>query len=334
MILPAKNTNSKNSSDIAGLKSTSKFLAVTRDETAGNVKKIIVDRTNEFEIIDDIYVVDKNNILEGTVSLRELLQTPNETKLETIMKKNVASVRYHSHQERVIQLALKNDLKAVPVVDKENRLLGVIPHDVILDIFHHEFREDILSSGGIRHKVKGIEEITTPVSRLIKARLPSLILGLLGGLVAAYIVSGFEEVLKSYLVLAAFLPVMIYLSDAIGTQSQTLVVRMISMEPKFSLKRYLTREIKIGASLGAIFAILLFIATILGLGSISLGMIIGISMFVSMLTQAFIATYLSIILTKFHVDPAAASGPIATIISDITTVIVYFSMATILLERL
>ena len=87
MILPAKNTNSKNSSDIAGLKSTSKFLAVTRDETAGNVKKIIVDRTNEFEIIDDIYVVDKNNILEGTVSLRELLQTPNETKLETIMKK-------------------------------------------------------------------------------------------------------------------------------------------------------------------------------------------------------------------------------------------------------
>jgi len=234
----------------------------------------------------------------------------------------------------VIQLALKNDLKAVPVVDKENRLLGVIPHDVILDIFHHEFREDILSSGGIRHKVKGIEEITTPVSRLIKARLPSLILGLLGGLVAAYIVSGFEEVLKSYLVLAAFLPVMIYLSDAIGTQSQTLVVRMISMEPKFSLKRYLTREIKIGASLGAIFAILLFIATILGWGPISLGMIIGISMFVSMLTQAFIATYLSIILTKFHVDPAAASGPIATIISDITTVIVYFSMATILLERL
>ena len=332
--MSTKNTNSKNSSDIAGLKSSSKFLAVSRDETAGNVKKIILNRTIEFEIIDDIFVIDKNNILEGAVSLRELFQTPNETKLETIMRKDIPSVKYHSHQERVIQLALKNDLKAIPVVDKENRLLGVIPHDVILDIFHHEFREDILSSGGIHHKVKGIEEIATPISRLIKARLPSLVLGLVGGLVAAYIVSGFEEVLKSYLVLAAFMPVMIYLSDAVGTQSQTLVVRMISMEPKFSLKRYLTREIKIGASLGAIFAILLFIATILGWGQNSLAMIIGISMFVSILTQAFIATYLSIILTKLHVDPAAASGPIATIISDITTVIVYFGMATILLEEL
>lgn len=331
--MTAKNTNSKNFSEIAGLKSTSKFLAVTRDITAGDVKKSIMDNTKEFEVIDDVYVVDKNNILEGVVSLKELLQTTNETKLETIMKTNVVSVRYHSHQERIIQLALKNDLKAIPVVNKENHLLGVIPHDVILDIFHHEFRQDILSSGGIHHKVKEIEEITTPVSRLIKARLPSLILGLLGGLVAAFIVSGFEEVLKSYLVLAAFMPVMIYLSDAVGTQSQTLIVRMISMEPKFSLKRYLTREIKIGASLGAIFAILLFIATILGWGPIYLGIIIGIAMFVSMLTQAFLATYLSIILAKFHVDPAVASGPIATIISDITTVIAYFSIASILLEN-
>lgn len=332
--MPVKNTNSKNSSDIAGLKSTSKFLAVEKDETAANVKKIIMDRTKEFEVIDDIYVVNKNNILEGAVSLRDLLQAPNETKLEEIMKKDIASVRYHSHQERVIQLALKNDLKAVPVVDKENRLLGVIPHNTILDIFHHEFREDILSSGGIHHKVKEIEEITTPVSRLIKARLPSLILGLVGGLIAAYIVSSFEEVLRTYLVLAAFMPVMIYLSDAVGTQSQTLVVRMISMEPKFSLKRYLTREIKIGASLGSIFAVLLFIATILGWGPLSFGVIIGIAMFTSMLTQAFIATYLSITLTKFHVDPAVASGPIATIISDITTVIVYFSIAAVLLENL
>lgn len=85
--MSAKNTNSKNSSGIAGLKSTSKFLAITKDETAGNVKKIIMDRTKEFEVIDDVYVVDKNNVFEGAVSLRELLQAPNETKLEEIMKK-------------------------------------------------------------------------------------------------------------------------------------------------------------------------------------------------------------------------------------------------------
>ncbi|HSD04806.1 MAG TPA: magnesium transporter [Nitrosopumilaceae archaeon] len=328
-------SNSKNTSGIAGLKSTSKFVAVTKNDTVDKVKKIIMDKTRELEVIDEVYIVNENNVLEGAVSLKEILQSPDETKIESIMKKNILSVRYHSHQERVIQVALKNDLKAVPVVDKENHLLGVIPHDIILDIFHHEFREDILSSGGIRHKDKEIEKIATPVSRLIKARMPSLIIGLSGGLIAAYIVSGFEEVLRSYLVLAAFMPVMIYLSDAIGTQSQTLIVRMIAMEPKFSLKRYLTREIKIGASLGAIFASLLFIATIFGFGShIHLAIIIGTSMFVSMLIQTFVATYLSVMLAKSHVDPAIASGPIATIISDITTVIVYFGIATILLENL
>ncbi|MGQ0795927.1 MAG: magnesium transporter [Nitrosopumilaceae archaeon] len=331
--MSSKITNSKNASGIAGLKSSRKFLAVTRDETVSNVKNLIMDKIKDLDIIDDVYVVDKNNTLEGAVSLRNLLQNPNEVKLGEIMKTKVASVKYHSHQERVIHLALKNELKAVPVVDKENHLLGVIPHDVILDIFHHEFREDILSLGGIHHKVKEIEEITTPVSRLIKARLPSLIIGLLGGLVAAYIVGGFEEVLRSYLILAAFMPVMIYLSDAVGTQSQTLIVRMISREPKFSLKHYMARELKIGASLGSIFAILLFTATFLGWGPASLGAIIGISIFVSMLTQTFIATYLSMILTKVHIDPAVTSGPIATIISDITTVITYFSIAALLLEN-
>jgi magnesium transporter len=330
--LPAKITNLKNSSGIAGKKSSRKFLAVIRDETVSNVKNLIMNKIKELEVIDDVYVVDKNNILEGAVSLRDLLQNPNETKLRDILKK-VPSVKYHSHQERVIHLALKNDLKSVPVVDKENHLLGVIPHDIILDIFHHEFREDILSSGGIHHKMKEIEEITTPVSRLLKARLPSLVIGLLGGLIAALVVGRFEDVLSSYLILAAFMPVIIYLSDAVGTQSQTLIVRMISTEPGFSLKRYISREIKIGASLGSIFAILLFTVIILGWGPVSLGAVVGIAIFVSMLTQAFIATYLSIILTKFHIDPAVASGPIATIISDITTVITYFSIATLLLEK-
>ncbi|MEW5839729.1 MAG: magnesium transporter, partial [Thermoproteota archaeon] len=238
---------------------------------------------------------------------------------------------YHADQERIVYLALEHELKAIPVVDGEKRLLGIVPYRAILDIFHHEFREDILKSGGIHHHIREIEDIATPATKLIRARLPSLVLGLAGGLLAAYIVTGFEHVLSSYLALAAFLPVMVYLSDAVGTQSQTLVVRMIALEPAFSLRRYLAREIEIGSILGATFAALLFMAAILGWGAAGLGLTIAVSMFVSILFQAAVATYLSAFLSRLRIDPAVASGPLTTIISDITSLAIYFATASVLL---
>jgi magnesium transporter len=231
----------------------------------------------------------------------------------------------------VVYLVIKHSLKAMPVVDEDNHLKGIVPYDTILSVFHHEFREDILRSGGIHHHIKEIEELTTPVSKLVRARLPSLVLGLLGGLLAAYIVSDFEEVIGSYIVLAAFIPVMVYLSDAVGTQSQTLIVRMIALEPEFSIRRYLTRELKIGSVLGLTFAAILFAAATLGWGSLNLGLVIGSAMFFSILFQAFIATFLSARLARSNIDPALASGPLTTIISDITSLTMYFGIASAML---
>ena len=318
--------------DIISARITERFLSVHKEETIGNVKKILVTRSKEFETLDYIYVVDTNNVLQGVASLKEVLQASDETKIQSIMKKDVVSVEPHIDQERIIYIVLEKGLKAVPVVDKENHLLGVVPYNAIIDIFHQEFREDILKSAGIHHKIEEIEELTTPASRLVRARLPSLIIGLAGGLIAAYIVNGYEQVLSSYLILAAFIPVIIYLSDAVGTQSQTLIVRMIAINPKFSSRNYLAREIKIGATLGAIFAILLFITASVGWGPLYFGLVIGTSIFFSMLFQTFVATYLSILLSKFRVDPAVTSGPITTIISDITTLVMYFSIASALLK--
>ncbi|NJS41355.1 AAA family ATPase [Candidatus Gracilibacteria bacterium] len=118
------------------------------------------------------------------------------------------------------------------------------------------------------HKIREIESLETPVTRLVKARLPSLFIGLLGGLVAAAIISNFESFLNEYIVLASFIPVIVYLSDAIGTQSQTLIIRMLALEPQFSFRRYLSRELKIGALLGLIFAVSLFAAAFFWLGNI------------------------------------------------------------------
>jgi magnesium transporter len=141
----------------------------------------------------------------------------------------------------------------------------------------------------------------------------------------------FEEMLSTYIILASFIPVIVYLTDAIGTQSQTLVVRLLALEPTFPLWKYLVREVKVGLVLGTIFAVMLFVAETLGWQQIQPGIVIVIAVF-SMVFQAFFATYFSIILAKFKKDPAIASGPLATIISDITTITMYFAIAVVIFE--
>jgi magnesium transporter len=303
-------------------------------ETVGNVKNILVNCAKDLEIIDYIYIIDNTGILKGVVSIRELLQSDADIQIDKMIKRKPITVNYFTDQERIIYLVLDHELKAIPVVNNENHLVGVVPYRAIINIFHNEFREDILKSGGIHHHIKEIEDITTPAKRLIKARLPSLIIGLVGGLLAAYVVRGFEDILSSYLTLAAFIPVIVYLSDAVGTQSQTLIVRMIALEPNFSFRNYMSREIKIGSILGITLGVILFTVIFIAWLSINIGVIIGISIFLSMLFQAFVSTSLSILLTKFRIDPAISSGPITTIMSDITTLVIYFSIATLFLRSL
>jgi len=321
-----------NNSEKAVNRITTKFLSVLPTENTENIKKILSKKAKQFETIDYVYVVDQNKVLLGVASLKEILQAHDESKIEDVMIKNIVSTKSHINQEKAVYLALKHGLLSIPVVDKENHLLGIITHKTILSIFHQETREDVLRVGGIHHKIKEIESLKTPVSKLVRARLPSLFLGLLGGLVAATIISNFESVLSTYLALAAFIPVIVYLSDAVGTQSQTLVVRLMALEPGFSIRRYLVREIKIGTVLGAIFSVTLFAAGFFGVGHVELGIAIGISIFISMIFQTFFSTYISMIFEKFRVDPAVASGPIATIISDVTTIAMYFGIATTLLN--
>lgn len=310
------------------------ILTVNPENNVGHIKEILAKKARQFEIIGYVYVVDHAQKLVGVISLKEILQANNESLSEKLMIKNIISIREDDHPEKVVHLALKYGFWSIPVVDKEKHLLGVIPHKTILSIFHHKVREDVLRSGGIHHKIKEIESLETPISRLVRARLPSLFIGLLGGLVAAAIISNFESFLNEYIILASFIPVIVYLSDAIGTQSQTLVIRMIALEPNFSLRRYLFREIKIGSLLGFIFAISLFAAVFFGWGKLDLGIVIGSSIFLSMIFQTFFSTYISIIFEKFGIDPATATGPIATIISDITTIVAYFSIAVLLLHFL
>lgn len=320
-----------NHEHLSDTRMTRKFLAFPPSADVEQVEGVLDAKAREFETIGYVYVLDEGGVLIGVASLKQILQAKQGTKLGEIMNQKVISVKQHSHQERAVYLALRHGLRSIPVVDNEHRLVGVITHKSILSIFNHEFRKDLFQSSGIRH-AKEVESLDTPMSKLVKVRFPSLLLGLVGGLLAATIVTSFEEILNSYIVLASFIPVIVYLTDAVGTQSQTLVVRLLATEPGFSVFRYLVREVKIGLLLGLIFAVTLFAAEVLGWQQVEVGIVIGMSIFLSISFQAFFSTYLSIFLAKMKKDPAIASGPIATIISDITTIAMYFVIAVVMLE--
>ncbi|MEM5869966.1 MAG: magnesium transporter [Candidatus Aenigmatarchaeota archaeon] len=302
-------------------------------DSVNDVKKFISKKTKKFATIDYIFVVDEENVLKGVLSIKELFEVKKNKPIEEVMKKDVVYVYPFTNQERVVYLALSHGIKMMPVVDKEKHFLGVIPYDTILQIFNQEVREDIFKFGGIFHKVgQEFHTINDPPAKMVKRRIPWLIFGIFGGAIAAMIVSFFEGVLSQYLVLASFIPVLVYVSDAAGTQSETLIVRGFALDPKLSIKRWVKREILVALYLAFICGLLLAIFEIIGWErKLSIAWVVGFSMFLGIMAGTLISTFLPIILKKMKIDPAFAAGPFATLLSDITTLAIYFSVASIFL---
>jgi magnesium transporter len=315
------------------IKMTKKVPVVQIGETIETIEKLLHEKANQFDTIDYIYVVDKNNALRGVISIKTVFFAKDQIKVERLMDRELITVYPETSQRKVVYLALSNGLKALPVIDKQNHFLGIIPYDNILKIFNMEYRKEIFSSGGISPKV-GDEytSIKSTAGVMIKSRLPWLVLGVLGGTLAASVITGFEEVLSQILALAAFIPVLVYMSDAVGTQSEALIIRSIALEPKLVIRSYIIREIKIAAALALICGFLISIVAVFGWASYYLGLVVGVSMFLSIIIAVIIATILPLGFKKLNSDPAIATGPLATIISDLATLAIYFTVAILFLD--
>ena len=295
------------------------------------LEQLLEENAVNYQTIDYIYVVDGENRLLGVASIKDVYASKNATMGE-IMTTKLVYVHPSTDQERIVYVALSHGIKAVPVVDKEKHLLGIIPFDVILETFNEEVHEDTLHFGGIFHRVgKDYHTDESSVRTMVKLRVPWLIAGVLGGIVTASIITNFEHVLSTLLALAAFAPVLAYMSDAVGTQSETLAVRSIAINPSMSLKNYLLKELAIAAVLAFVCGGLLSVVALVGWQDPILGLIVGISMFLSIISAVLISTGFPFIFTKINLDPAIASGPFATMISDVVTVTIYFTIATLML---
>lgn len=288
-------------------------------------------RKTDVHHISYIYIVDDSYLI-GVLSLRALVVAAPNIKLYTIANKDIVRVTVDVDQEEVANLVRKYNLRAIPVVLRTNKLVGIVTIDNILDIVTEEASEDIYYMAGVR----GINEdglLHRSIPNAVYLRLPILIVCLIGGTVAAGIIGVFEDTLAALVILAAFIPVIMDMGGNVGTQSSTIVTRglatgSVDIKVVWSL---LWRELRIGVLIGAISGFAVGIIAQIWKGIPDLGIVVGISMIVTITVAAVAGAFFPIFFERIGVDPAIASGPVITSVKDITGLLIYFTTATLLI---
>lgn len=316
----------------AGKKMTTEFLMAKKSQAVGTVLSKLRKEIKNIKTTDYVYIVDKSDNLIGAVSIKDIIVSHQNTRIGDIIKKTLVSVSPETDQVKVADLAIKHNLRAIPVVEGK-RLIGVIPIDEIFSILNKTLKEDILHLAGI-HKshLKYDNTLALPLFLSILHRLPWLIIGLIGISVAAIFIGIFEATLQNYLILAFFIPAIVYMSDALGTQHQILFVRDLALLGReLNIKKYFFRQMIIGAILGLILSSVIFLIISLFWKQVFIALVIAISMFVTLIVSSFTALSITFIISKLGIDPALGSSPFATVVSDLISIIIYFGVAFLLL---
>lgn len=302
---------------------------IAPEGTVATARETILALAETYTTMEYVYVTDERGVLVGVLSLHELLAAPVTARVAEVMTRDVASVHTQTDQEKVAHLALALSIKAVPVVRDSGTFAGVVPADDILRILRDEHTEDLLRQAGISVRVGGVAAVSRKA--VLFARLPWLFLGLLGGLVAAFALHSFEEIIAAHVLLAAFIPVVVYMADAVGAQSQLLTVRTLGTGAAPSLLRSFFREVPIGALLGAVLGAAIALGGWLLMGHAEVMLVVGVSVAATVFLSSLIAVLLPSTLYRLGADPAYASGPLATVMSDIVSLLVYFTIASVLI---
>lgn len=274
--------------------------------------------------VHSIYVVDNNEQLKGRLSLKDLLTAPENAPIRDVYIPKVDYVDVHTEGEEVARLMRKYDLEAIPVVDERNRLVGRITIDDIVDFITEEAEKDYQLASGISQDVDSEDSILD----LTRARLPWLVLGLAGGVGAAAIMGGFEEMMAEHAVLFLFTPLIAAMAGNVGVQSSAIIVQGIANDDlRGSMANRLLKEVALALLNGIILGILLFGYTILTRGDYVMSAAISVSLVAVIVVAGLIGTFIPIFLHKRGIDPALATGPFITTSNDIFGILIYFLIA-------
>lgn len=315
---------------------TAKVPIAREEDTIGDVRRALRG-AHEFETINYIYVLDGEGGLVGILSIKDVFRRPEHAKAGKICKRaSLVTIHPEADQERAAYLALKNNIKALPVVDSTRRFLGVLPSDAILAILHREMHEDILHRAGLHHHgvhhEQALEDILRiPLLRSVTHRVPWLGIGLLGGLLIAQIVGLFGRTLEQNLLLAGYIPLVIYMSGAVGMQTATFVVRDLAMHNVRPLRKYVCKQFFATLLMAVLFSVGLFAVAALLHRDVALALVLGISLLMAISSSIISGFFLPFFFAKRGIDPANATGPMGTILQDVMGTTMYFAIATALL---
>ena len=313
-----------------GLMSTD-FMSLDEDLGVGDAISLVQKRSEEKEMVFYLYITHGEGKLSGVVSLRELLMNPPQRQLKNIMNDKVISVTTDTDQEEVAHIVSQYNFLAVPVVDSTYNLVGIVTVDDIIDVIREEATEDFLQMAGAG-KDREILLKSTKESAMLRA--PWLFASWLGGIMAMIIIGGFKEELTEVLALASFIPIVMGMGGNIATQSSTIIVRGIATG-RINMNEFLKvvfKEMRVGLILGVMYGLFLGIITYFTHTEPALlWLVVGLSIFLSMIMAASIGAFVPLLLKRFDIDAAIATGPFVTTSIDIMGVFVYFWVAKLFL---
>ncbi len=319
--------------DTAGGVMINQFIAYHLDITVQNaIERFKID-AEEIETVYYIYIIDNNEKLLGVTSLRELLLADPSFTLSDIMTRKIITVTPDEDVKIISEMLSKYNLVALPVVDNEGYLLGIVTVDDILDIIEEETTDNIYKVAGTSEIKYGKIEDAIPLD-VVKSRIPWLFLCLLGGLVSSLVIGKFEATLANVVVLVAFIPVIMGMAGNAGLQVSTTMVRNIALNSIHNFWKYVGKEILSGLIIAITAGIIIAVAAFLLEGMPMLGLVVGLSMFLSITSSTFLAILTPIIAHKVGIDPAVTAGPFVTVFNDILGLFIYFTVATIFMKFL
>lgn len=313
--------------DTAGGLMQKEFLYVNMDWTVEHALTEIREQAKDVEKVYTIYVVDNLNKLAGVLSLKSLFFSEPQLIIKDLFQsKNIISVKVTEEQEEVMRLFDKYGLVSIPVLDYQDKLVGRITIDDVVDIIREEADRDFQLATGITEKV----EDNASVFKITRARLPWLIIGMLGGTLGAKVISSYEGNISLIPALAFFIPMITAMGGNVGVQSSAIVVQSLAKGNQFkSIFSKLGKELLVGLLNGLICSSLIF-----GIGSVfgtlNLGLVVSISLFVVIIFASVMGTLIPLILDKYDIDPALATGPFITTLNDVLGLFIYFTVAMLI----
>ena len=319
--------------DAAGLM-TPRLLAVRSSLTVSQALEFIRKSVREVETINYIYVIDQIKRLQGVVSIRDILGQEDSRIIGQIMETNIISVREKTDQEEVARILEKSDFMALPVVDRFNRLLGIVTFDDIIDVIHEEQTEDVYKMGAMEGTPDRYLE--TSILKAVKKRIPWLTILLLAGAITTNVLQLYEQLMIGAAFLLLFIPVITQTGGNTGTQSATLMIRGLATgEIRFrNVGHIVLKELLVGLIMGIAMGIIIMLRSYFLSSGIDVfqAAAVGISLMFVILFSTVLGALIPLIINKIGIDPTVAAGPVMATIIDVCGLTIYFEIAKLLLN--